>query len=192
MELLLREIIISNKINRHGIILHMGKNVKKQTNVNIVYNNMVLFMIELFKQLDKMKLKTTLLMETPAGQGGEMCFDLHDFVNFILLFKSTKFYKYIDVCIDTCHIFQAGYNLNDDKIILQIHKIFEPIKDKIKLIHLNDSLNSIGKHIDRHQQIGKGYIKINNLLKFITPYKNIPMILETIPPYEEQIKLINI
>ena len=166
-EILINEINYSNMINAKGIILHTGKNVKKQYDSNIVYNNMVQFIIDLFINLKKNKTIINLLIETPAGQGGEMCYDLNEFVNFIMLFKITNFYDQIGICIDTCHIFQAGYDLNDEKVITKVHKIFEPVKDKIKLIHLNDSYNSYGKHLDRHEQLGKGNIKVKNLLKFI-------------------------
>ena len=56
---------------------------------------------------------------------------------------------------------------------------------------MNDSYHQVGQHIDRHEQIGKGYIQIDQLIKFILPYKNVPMILETKPPYDTQISLIN-
>ncbi len=84
-------------------------------------------------------------------------------------------------------MFQAGYDFNNTEIITQVHKILEPIKKKILLIHLNDSFNSVGKRIDRHEQIGRGQIQTDKLIKFILPYKKIPMILETVGPYEEQI-----
>ena len=89
--------------------------------------------------------------------------------------------------MDTCHIFQAGYDLNDDDVIKKVHSIFEPVKEKIMLIHLNNSFYPFNSHIDRHEQLDKGYIKINKLIKFIYAYKDTPMILETVPPYEKQI-----
>jgi deoxyribonuclease-4 len=193
IEILLNEIEYAIKINANGIILHMGKNVKNRYNPSHIYNNMVIFIIELFKKLKFKKIKIPILLETPSGQGGDMCWDLLEFVEFIIRFKSQLFYSQLCICIDTCHIFQAGYDLNNLKIIKEIHKIFEPIKEKIILIHLNDSLYKVGSKIDRHEQIGLGYIKTKKLIKFIQPYKLIPMILETKGPYKEQInKLKNI
>jgi deoxyribonuclease-4 len=188
-DILINEIIYANKINAKAVIVHLGKNVKKQYNNNHVYNNMIKFVIELFNKLDNLNIKTKLLFETPAGQGGEMCYDLQEFVDFILIFKDQSFYKNIGICIDTCHVFQAGYNLNDDKVIKNIHKIFKPIQNKIVVIHLNDSVKEYGMHIDRHEQIGKGKINVNKLIKFILPYKKIPLILETSPPYQSQVSL---
>ena len=193
IDILIKEIEYGIKIGmeRGGIVLHTGKNVKKQYDPDHVYNNMVKFIIELFRKLKSKKIKINLLIETPAGQGGEMLYKLEELVEFILRFKNLDFYSNLGLCLDTCHIFQAGYDLNNDKIINQIHKILEPVKDKIQLIHLNDSFHQVGQHLDRHEQIGQGYIKIDQLIKFIFPYRNVPMILETKPPYDKQIALIN-
>ena len=191
IENLLNELEYSQLINAKGIVLHMGKNVKNKFNSDHIYNNMIKFIIELFNKLTLKNKSFQILLETPAGQSGEMCSNLIDFVEFIQKFKNQKFYSSFGICIDTCHIFQAGYDINNDKIIDQLHQIFYPIKDKIKLIHLNDSNNSVGQHIDRHAQIGHGHIHTDKLIKFIYPYYKIPMILETIPPYDNQIKLLS-
>lgn len=188
IEILINEIQLANKLNASGIVLHMGKNVSNRYDPTHIYNNMVKFIVELFKKLKKLKITLPILLETPAGQGGEMCWDLKEFVEFVCKFKSIYFYSQLGVCIDTCHIFQAGNDLNNIDEIKQIHKIFDPIKEKIRLIHLNDSYHQMGARIDRHEQIGKGQIQIDKLIKFIYPYKSIPMILETVGPYEEQIK----
>jgi deoxyribonuclease-4 len=193
LDIFITEIKNAIKIGANGIIVHMGKNVKNQYNSDDIFNNMVNFVIQLFNNIKKNKIlskskKFMILFETPAGQGGEMCSDINEIVNFIQIFKSTDFYKNIGLCIDTCHIFQAGYNLNDIQEIKRIHQILEPIKDKIRVIHLNDSKKDVGCHLDRHEQIGKGKIIVDNLIKFILPYINISLILETSPPYKEQIE----
>jgi deoxyribonuclease-4 len=188
IEIFLNEIELAKKINSKAIVVHIGKNVKNLYDSTHIYNNMVKFIIELFKKLRLKKIKLNILVETPAGQGGEMCWDLTEFVDFVTRFKSLPFYSQLGVCVDTCHIFQAGYDINQSKIIKQVHKIFEPVKDKIKLIHLNDSYHMVGARIDRHEQIGRGQIQVDKLIEFVLPYKSVPMILETIGPYEEQIE----
>jgi endonuclease IV len=149
---------------------------------------MVKFIIELFKKIKKNKIQ--ILLETPARQKGDMCWDINEFVEFVENFSGQSFYSQLGICLDTCHMFQTGLDLNNSNVIVQIHKILKPIQNKIQLIHLNDSYHPVGSGIDRHQQIGHGYIQTNQLVKFIYPYKNIPMILETIGPYDEQIQLI--
>jgi deoxyribonuclease-4 len=194
-EIFLSEIKSAVEIGANGIIVHMGKNVKKQHDSDNIYNNMVNFVIQIFNEIKSKKIikkskEFMILFETPAGQGGEMCSNIYELVNFIQIFKPTDFYNNIGLCIDTCHIFQAGYDLNNKQEIKKIHKILNPIKEKIKLIHLNDSYYPMGKKVDRHEQIGKGYILTENLIKFILPYKNLPLILETKPPYKNQIYLL--
>ena len=190
IEILINEIILANTINAIGIVVHMGKNVKNKFDPSHIHNNMVKFIIELFNKLKTKKINLKILLETPAGQGGEMYYDLIEFIKFITKFSKLYFYKQIGICLDTCHIFQAGYDLNDSKVIKKIHTLFTPLKNKINLIHLNDSYHQVGERIDRHEQIGKGQIQVNKLIEFIYPYKNIPMILETIGPYEKQINLL--
>ena len=190
VDILYNEIVMAIKIKAQGIVIHMGKNVKNKLDPDTVYNNMVIFIVEIFNKLKNNKLNFNILIETVAGQGGEMCSDLNDFVNFIIRFENQEFYENLGVVIDTCHIFQAGYDLNNEKELKKVHEIFAPIKNKIKLIHLNDSYHEVGKKIDRHEQLGKGKIDINSIIKFILPYKHVPMILETSPPYEKQVSLL--
>lgn len=191
IDILLNEIEWAKKINAKGIVLHMGKNVKNKYDPTTIHNNMVKFIIELFKKLRKKNsTHIQILLETPAGQGGEMCWDINEFVEFIRIFSQQYFYSQLGICLDTCHMFQAGLDFNNSNVIDEVHKILEPVRDKIKLIHLNDSFHPVGSRIDRHEQIGHGHIQTNQLIKFILPYKSVPMILETIGPYDEQIKLI--
>ena len=188
LEILKKEIMYTKKIGGKGIIIHMGKNAGLKYDNDVVYNNMVNFIIQIFKNCNDKMIKT-IILETPAGQGGEMCSNIAQFVEFILLFKSQTFYDKLGICIDTCHIFQAGYDLNDENVINDVHKLFEPVMDKIKLIHLNDSYHPFNSHIDRHANIGDGYIRIINLVKFIKPFikRNVPLVLETSPPYDKQL-----
>jgi deoxyribonuclease-4 len=198
IDIIINEIKIAKYIGSNGIILHLGKNTiktlndktKKSLNDKNVYNNMIIFIIELFKKLKKQKLLFNILFETPAGQKGDICYDLIEFVNFILSFKNMEFYKYINICIDTCHIFQAGYNLNDDKILNNVFKIFNPVFNKVKLIHLNNSKYDFNNKKDRHEQINKGFINVSSLKKIINNFNGIPLVLETEGPYEKQINVL--
>lgn len=187
IEILLNEIYYATKINAKGIVLHTGKNVQKKYDDNYIYNNMVKFIIELFNKIKTKKYKIDILIETPAGQGGEMLSNIQDLIDFITSFKNLYFYKNLNLCIDTCHIFQAGYDLNNDNIIKNLHLILKPVFNKIKLIHLNDSYHQVGQNIDRHEQIGYGKININKLMKFVIKFKKISFILETKPSYDNQI-----
>ena len=102
----------------------------------------------------------------------------------------------IGVCLDTCHINDAGYDLNNiDSVLDEFDKIIG--LNYLKCIHINDSKNEKGAHKDRHENIGYGTIGFNNLLKVIYHEKldDIPKILETPyindkAPYKEEIEMI--
>ena len=102
----------------------------------------------------------------------------------------------LGVCLDTCHINDAGYDLNDfDKVLdLFDQKIG---LDYLKCIHINDSKNVINAHKDRHENIGYGTIGFDNLINIIynPKLKDVPKILETpwvgdYPPYKLEIDMI--
>lgn len=85
------------------------------------------------------------------------------------------------ICIDTCHAFQAGYDLRGEK---GIQNLYDEIErhigfSKVKLIHLNDSKAGIGLHLDRHEHLGMGRIGFKGLKRFIRRFSEIPIILET-------------
>ena len=105
--------------------------------------------------------------------------------------------KHIGVCLDTCHLSDAGYDIvNFDKFL----DLFDELIgiDKIKCVHINDSKNEVGSHKDRHENIGYGKIGFDTLINIIynNRLKNIPKILETpyvdkkYPPYKYEIEMI--
>ena len=134
-----------------------------------------------------------ILLETMAGKGSEVGFDFNQISDII---KGIEKQELIGVCMDTCHIHDAGYDLNDfDKVLDEFDKIVGI--DYVKCIHINDSKNPCGAKKDRHENIGKGYIGLENLIKVIYNKRldNIPKILETPyideqAPYKEEIELI--
>ena len=101
----------------------------------------------------------------------------------------------IGVCLDTCHVFDAGYDIvnNLNGVLCEFDKIIG-IK-RLKAIHLNDSMNFLGCHKDRHQKIGQGAIGINAITRIINDsrLKNLPFLLETpndIDGYAYEIKML--
>lgn len=136
----------------------------------------------------------TILLETMAGKGTEIGSKLEE-IKQIIDYVENK--DRIGVCIDTCHLHDAGYDLSDfDAFLKQFDAIIG--LDYIKCIHINDSKNVRGSHKDRHENIGFGEIGFDKLDRIIYHKKleNIPKILETpyvekeFPPYEQEIKMI--
>ena len=143
----------------------------------------------------------TILLETMAGKGNEVGKTFEELKSIIDL---VKYSDKIAVCLDTCHINDAGYDIRDfDKVLEDFDRIIGI--DKIKCIHINDSKNDINTHKDRHENFGFGTLGFDNLINIIYHEKlqNIPKILETpyvtrddnskereYPPYKYEINMI--
>lgn len=122
---------------------------------------------------------TTVLLETMAGKGTEIGRSFEELKQIIDLVKP-EYYKNLAVCFDTCHVWDAGYNLADfDAVLDEFDSVIG--LEKLKAIHLNDSMNLLGTHKDRHQKIGQGCIG-ETILKNVVQnprVQNLPFILET-------------
>lgn len=137
--------------------------------------------------------KVTICLETMAGKGSEVG---KSFEEIKAIIDGVKYKDKIGVCMDTCHLNDAGYDLsNFDAILEEFDKIIG--LNYLKVIHINDSKNVMGAHKDRHDNIGIGNIGFDNLIKIIyhDKLKGIPKILETPyveqnPPYKEEIEMI--
>ncbi len=138
-----------------------------------------------------------ILLETMAGKGTEVGITFEQIEQII---NGIKNEENIGVCLDTCHIHDAGYDLNNfDKILSEFDKIIG--LNKLLCVHVNDSKNLINSHKDRHENIGYGYIGFNNIINIIynDKLKDVPKILETpyikdennsYPPYKFEIEMI--
>ena len=143
----------------------------------------------------------TILLETMAGKGNEIG---KTFEELKAIIDKVKFQDKIGVCIDTCHLNDAGYDMsNFDEVLDNFDKVIGI--NKIECIHVNDSKNEISSHKDRHENIGFGTIGFDNLLKIIYNERldGVPRILETpyvtkddnskdkiYPPYKYEIEMI--
>ena len=138
--------------------------------------------------------KVVILLETMAGKGTEVGRTFEEIASII---EKVNQKEKIGVCLDTCHINDAGYDLNDfDKVLDNFDEVIG--LDKLKCLHINDSKNERSAHKDRHENIGLGHIGFEALLKVIYNNRldNIPKILETpyvdkvYPPYKYEIEMI--
>jgi deoxyribonuclease-4 len=121
---------------------------------------------------------TIVLLETMAGKGTEIG---RNFEELKRILDGVKLKEKMGVCLDTCHIFDGGYDIvNDlDGVIDEFDKVIG--LEKLHAIHLNDSMNQMGSHKDRHAKIGEGYIGLEALVRVINHPKlrNLPFFLET-------------
>ncbi len=121
-----------------------------------------------------------LLIETTAGQGTNVGYRFEHLRDII---DSVKYKSSIGICIDTCHIFAAGYDIRTEEGYKKVLDEFDSIVgiDKIKAFHLNDCKSKYSSRVDRHENIGAGNIgtKLFEVLCNDKIFDNIPMILET-------------
>lgn len=132
-------------------------------------------------------------LETMAGKGTELGRNFDELKNII---DGVKLKDKIGICMDTCHLNDAGYDIKDfDKLLDEFDRKIG--LKYLKVIHINDSKNELGAHKDRHENIGFGYVGFDTLINVIyhDKLKGIPKILETpyvekYAPYKEEIEMI--
>ena len=186
---LTEELTRCSELGISKIVLHPGSHVGLGVDEGI--NNIVFSLNSVFKNDNN---GVIILLETMAGKGSEIGSNFHELKRII---DGVEDKNRIGVCLDTCHLNDAGYDLSDfDKILDDFDNIIG--LDKIGCVHVNDSKNILGEHKDRHENISLGTIGFDTLLKIIyhDKLKDIPKILETpyvdhkYPPYKVEIEMI--
>lgn len=178
IEFLKEEIKRAESLEITKLVVHPGSHIGMGLENGI---NNVAFVLN--KVLNKGQ-KVVILLETMSGKGSEIGADISSLASII---NKVDLKEKVGICLDTCHLNDAGYNLNDfDTILAEIDNKIGI--NKIGCIHINDSKNDMGSHKDRHANIGFGKISFDTLLKIIyhNKLKKIPKILET--PYVEKIE----
>lgn len=151
---------------------HPGSHVKQGVEVGIDY------IASMLNKVIKKEQTTIVLLETMAGKGTEIG---RSFEEIRAIIDKVELKDHIGVCLDTCHIFDGGYDIvNDlDEVLDEFDRIIG--LDRLKAIHLNDSKNICGSHKDRHEKIGEGNIGLEAIKKVVNHPKlrNLPFFLET-------------
>lgn len=165
---------------------HPGSHVGQGVEVGID------FIAEMLNEILTKEQTTTVLLETMSGKGSEVG---RNFEELKAIIDKVKLKDKLGVCLDTCHIWDGGYDVvnNFDGVLDEFDKIIG--LEKLKAIHLNDSKNDLASHKDRHEKIGEGKIGLNAISKIINNdrIRELPFYLETpneIEGYEREIKLL--
>lgn len=165
---------------------HPGSHVKQGVQVGIKY------IVNMLNAILKPEQTTTVLLETMAGKGTEIG---RNFEELKQILDGIALPDKMGVCLDTCHVYDAGYNIvNDlDGVLDEFDKIIG--LDKLRAIHLNDSKNPFSSHKDRHEKIGEGSIGKEAVIRVINHLKlcRLPFFLETpneLPGYAKEIKML--
>lgn len=145
--------------------------------------------------LDKVLTKeqtTMVLLETMSGKGSEVGAKFEELQK---IMDRVKLPEKLGVCLDTCHVYSAGYDIvnNLDEVLAEFDTIIG--LDKLKAIHLNDSKMPFASHKDRHEKIGQGTIGLDAIVRIVNhkKLKELPFILETpndLAGWAQEIKLL--
>lgn len=165
---------------------HPGSHVKQGVEVGINY------IVDMLNTVLKPEQTTKVLLETMAGKGTEVGRSFEEIAEII---SRVELKDHLGVCLDTCHVYDAGYDIvNDlDGVLEEFDRVIG--LDRLYAIHLNDSKNPFESHKDRHEKIGEGTIGIEAIKRIINHPKlrNLPFFLETpneIDGYAKEIALL--
>lgn len=122
--------------------------------------------------------KTTVLLETMAGKGTEVG---RTFEELAAIIDKVAMNDKIGVCLDTCHVFDGGYDIvhHLDDVLTTFDKVIG--LDRLKAVHVNDSKNELASHKDRHEKIGQGHIGLETFRAIVNhpALRDLPFYLET-------------
>lgn len=133
---------------------------------------------ELLNECLREDMTTTVLLETMAGKGSEIG---RSFEELREILDCVRLSDKIGVCLDTCHVWDAGYDIVND--LESVLREFDRVVglNRLKAVHINDSMNTLGSHKDRHARIGEGQIGTEAFVRIINhpALRELPFILET-------------
>lgn len=184
VDFLNEEVRRTSAIGASSLVLHPGSHTVTdlKTGIRTAVNQL--------NRLDPIPDGICICLETMAGKGSEIGFQFEQIAELLAGLKQADHYA---VCLDTCHVHDAGYDVDDFDLLLNV---FDRIigLDRLRVIHLNDSKNERGARKDRHANIGEGIIGFERLYRIAhhPAVEKIPLILETPyidgnPPYRKEI-----
>jgi deoxyribonuclease IV len=175
---LAEELIRANQLELPFLVMHPGAHlgVGEDAGLRKIVNSID----EVFRRIPKVK--TKIALEITAGQGS--CIG-HRFEHLAYIIANVHEPERLRVCLDTAHLFAAGYDISNESGVKKTFREFDRIvpeaRDRLAAIHVNDSKTARGSRVDRHEHIGKGRIGLN-AFRFImrSPrFGKIPKVLET-------------
>ncbi|PAK21032.1 deoxyribonuclease IV [Mycoplasmopsis agassizii] len=188
VEFLTSEVLRMHEVNLKYLVLHPGAFTSFTT--EIALETLSGSLTKILENTSHTKVE--IILETMAGKGSEIGRTFEQLLEVIKNLNNGR----LGICLDTCHMWDAGYNLkNYDEFMSELEN--KDVLKHVKVIHLNDSKNPLGAQKDRHENIDKGYIGLETLAKFVHDkrFDNIPIILETPIPesgpiYDQEIKML--
>ena len=159
--------------------LHPGSHVSQGVDVAVP------LIAQMLNDCMKPEQSTIVLLETMAGKGSEVGRNFEE-LKMILDMVKPELQDKLGICLDTCHVWDGGYDIVNhlDDVLQEFDRIIG--LERLKAVHLNDSMNDLGSHKDRHEKIGKGKIGMDAFERIINhpALRDLPFILET--PNDDQ------
>lgn len=169
------------EIGALGVVIHTGSAVD-EAHVAKAWQQITKGVMPILNKLRESD--PLLLLEPTAGQGQSLVKKLDDLENYL---KALEYHPKVGICLDTCHVFAAGHDIKKKGGMKETIDLLVDVagKERIQLIHANDSMDVCGALKDRHQNIGDGYIGVDPFKELLAhpAIANAPLILET--PGEE-------
>lgn len=186
------EMVFTDDLKRMEYVPHNYYNFHPGSHVGQGVDKGIAMIIDLLNRILQTEQSTTVLLETMSGKGSEVGSRFEELSEII---SGVKLQNKIGVCMDTCHIFSAGYDIVNN--LTGVMDEFDSIigLERLKAIHLNDSKMPFASHKDRHEKIGEGLIGKKALVDFINhpAVADLPIVLETpneLAGYAAEIKLL--
>ncbi len=162
MKSLVEDLENAEKIGAEGVVLHMGKTLKSHPALAE----------KLFVENIETALKTArasrakVILENTAGQGSEMGYLIEEYAR---IFNKIRDHKRLGICLDTAHLFAAGYDLRKKEGVEKFLDQYQKVLDwpSLVAIHFNDSKKPLLSRVDRHEDIGRGTIGEEGLKEFV-------------------------
>lgn len=170
------EIARAEKIGADYLVMHPGAHLGAGEEVGI--DRVARALDEVHSRCPDVHVQV--LIETTAGQGTTLG---HRFEQLAAILQRVKSSERLGVCVDTCHLFAAGYPLSPRKEYLKTMRLFDQLIDveRIRAFHLNDSAKALGSRVDRHAHIGRGQIGVEPFQLILNDrrFRRLPMLIET-------------
>jgi deoxyribonuclease-4 len=159
-----------------GVVLHPGcyTHGSEAEGLELIAEGL----LELVRQ--RRRGRTMVLLEQTAGQGTAVGATFEQLASIIAKMNG---HRRVGVCLDTCHLLAAGYNICSAEGYAKTFTQFGRLVgfDRLKVLHLNDSKKVLGSHVDRHEHIGQGFVGIDAFRRLVNDrrFRGLPMLLET-------------
>ena len=170
------ELVRADRLGLPFLVLHPGAHMGQGVETGL--RKVVASLDAIYAMMPK--IKTRIALETTAGQGSSLG---RTFEELAFILRGCRETERFCVCIDTAHLFAAGYDLDSEDEVRRTFAQFQSLIgfDRLAAIHMNDSKTAAGSRVDRHEHIGKGKIGLHVFQHIMREphFRNIPKVLET-------------